>query len=70
MPSGPGALQPKALKRLFGRQLPAELPRRQVRDQSLASLTWARGARGETLVLERTCRERFGGAYALYTNPP
>lgn len=64
----PRALQPKVLKRLLGRQLPSELPRRLVRDQPLASLSWARGARGEALVLERACSERFGGANALYTN--
>ena len=64
----PKAAQPKRLKRLLGRQLPAELPRRLVRDQPLASLSWARGARGDALVLQRACRERFGGANALYTN--
>ncbi|QPN65937.1 glycosyltransferase family 4 protein [Synechococcus sp. CBW1006] len=64
----PKAVQPKSLKRLLGRQLPAELPRRLVRDQPLASLSWARGARGDALVLQRACRERFGGANALYTN--
>ncbi|MEA5474686.1 glycosyltransferase family 4 protein [Synechococcus sp. CCY9201] len=64
----PKAAQPKSLKRLLGRQLPAELPRRLVRDQPLASLSWARGARGDALVLQRACRERFGGANALYTN--
>jgi glycosyltransferase involved in cell wall biosynthesis len=64
----PQAAQPKALKRLLGRQLPADLPRRLVRDQPLASLSWARGANSDALVLERACRERFGGANALYTN--
>jgi glycosyltransferase involved in cell wall biosynthesis len=63
------ALQPKALKRLLGRQLPPDLPRRLVRDQPLASLSWARqGSRSDALVLERACRERFAGANALYTN--
>ena len=65
----PAAWQPKPLKRLLGRQLPADLPRPLVRDQPLASLSWARqGARSDALVLERACRERFGGANALYTN--
>ena len=64
----PEVAQPKALKRLLGRQLPVDLPRRLVRDQPLASLSWARGARSDALVLERACRERFGGANALYTN--
>lgn len=61
--------QPKALKRLLGRALPPELPRQLVRDQPLASLTWARrGSRSDALVLQRACHERFGGAKALYTN--
>jgi glycosyltransferase involved in cell wall biosynthesis len=64
----PEASQPKSLKRLLGRQLPEDLPRKLVRDQPLASLSWARGSRGDGLVLERACRERFGGATALYTN--
>jgi glycosyltransferase involved in cell wall biosynthesis len=65
----PPALQPKALKRLLGRQLPADLPRRLVHDHPLASLSWARrGSRSDGLVLERACRERFGGATAFYTN--
>ncbi|WP_411875729.1 glycosyltransferase family 4 protein [Vulcanococcus limneticus] len=65
----PAAWQPKPLKRLLGRQLPADLPRVLVRDQPLASLTWARqGASSDAAVLERACRERFGGANALYTN--
>jgi glycosyltransferase involved in cell wall biosynthesis len=65
----PKAARPKPLKRLLGRQLPEELPRELVRDQPLASLTWARrGYRSDALVLERACRERFAGANALYTN--
>lgn len=64
----PEASQPKPIKRLLGRQLPPDLPRALVRDQPLASLSWARGGRGDALVLERACRERFGGANALYTN--
>ena len=62
-------LQPKALRRLFGRRLPADLPRNLVRDQPLASLSWARRShRSDALVLRRACSERFGGADALYTN--
>jgi glycosyltransferase involved in cell wall biosynthesis len=65
----PANQQPKALKRLLGRTLPPDLPRQLVRDQPLASLTWARrGSRSDALVLERACRKRFGGANALYTN--
>lgn len=65
----PANKQPKPLKRLFGRSLPPDLPRPLVRDQPLASLTWARrGARSDALVLERASRERFGGANAVYTN--
>lgn len=60
---------PKPLKRLYGRSLPPDLPRELVRDQPFASLTWARrGAQSDALVLERACRERFGGASAVYTN--
>lgn len=64
----PKSAQPKNLKRLLGRQLPADLQRRLVRDQPLASLSWARGPRREALVLARACSEGFGGANALYTN--
>lgn len=65
----PRALQPSALRRLLGRRLPVDLPRRLVRDQPLASLSWARQVpRREALLLRRACRERFGGATALYTN--
>lgn len=64
----PERQQPKALKRLLGRTLPADLPRHLVRDQPLASVSWARGPRSEHLVLERACREHFAGADALYTN--
>ncbi|WP_338441293.1 glycosyltransferase family 4 protein [Synechococcus elongatus IITB4] len=65
----PTTYQPKPLKRLLGRQLPPELPRQLVRDQPLASLTWARrGDRSDALVLQRACQEQFGGANALYTN--
>ena len=40
-----------------------------MRDQPLASLTWARrGSRSDALLLKRACRELFGGASALYTN--
>jgi glycosyltransferase involved in cell wall biosynthesis len=61
--------QPKPLKRLLGRTLPPDLPRRLVRDQPLASLTWARRSnRSDALVLQRACREQFGRANALYTN--
>jgi len=60
--------QAKSLRRLLGRRLPPELPRQLVRDQPLASLTWARGRHRENLVLQRACRECFGGANALYTN--
>ena len=38
----PRGLQPSALQRLLARQLPADLPRRLVRDQPLATLSWAR----------------------------
>jgi glycosyltransferase involved in cell wall biosynthesis len=64
----PERQKPKALKRLLGRTLPADLPRHLVHDQPLASLGWARGQRSELLVLERACREHFAGANALYTN--
>jgi glycosyltransferase involved in cell wall biosynthesis len=64
----PERQKPKALKRLLGRTLPADLPRHLVHDQPLASLSWARGPRSEALVLERACREGFAGANALYTN--
>ena len=64
----PERQKPKALKRLLGRNLPADLPRHLVHDQPLASLSWARGARSEAVVLERACREGFAGANALYTN--
>lgn len=61
--------QPNRLKRLLGRTLPPGLPWHLVRDQPLASLTWARrGSRSDILVLARACRERFGGANAVYTN--
>jgi len=65
----PRAAQPKPIRRLLGRRLPADLPRALVRDQPLASLTWARrGNNADALVVERACQERFGGANALYTN--
>ncbi|MCP9884173.1 glycosyltransferase family 4 protein [Synechococcus sp. ATX 2A4] len=65
----PPSLQPKPLRRLLGRRLPQALPRRLVRDQPLASTTWARQSeRSDALVFERACRERFGGADAVYTN--
>ncbi|CAK6696885.1 glycosyltransferase family 4 protein [Synechococcus sp. CBW1107] len=65
----PRSLRPRPLQRLLGRRLPADLPRRLVRDQPLASLIWARrGDRSDALVLQRACRERFAGADALYTN--
>jgi glycosyltransferase involved in cell wall biosynthesis len=65
----PASLQPKPLRRLLGRRLPADLPRPLVRDQPLASLTWARrGERSDALVIERACKEGFGGATAVYTN--
>lgn len=65
----PESQKPKALKRLLGRRLPADLPKNLVRDQPLASMVWARhGSHSDALVLERACRERFGGANALYTN--
>lgn len=65
----PPSMQPKAIKRLLGRRLPDDLPKALVRDQPLASLTWARGgSRSDSLVLDRASREQFGGANALYTN--
>jgi glycosyltransferase involved in cell wall biosynthesis len=65
----PRAVQPKRIRRLLGRRLPADLPRALVRDQPLASLTWALcSGQTESLVLQRACRERFGKANALYTN--
>ena len=64
----PDRQQSKALKRLLGRSLPADLPRNLVHDQPLACLSWACGPRSEQLVLERACREHFAGANALYTN--
>ncbi|MCP9773922.1 glycosyltransferase family 4 protein [Synechococcus sp. Tobar12-5m-g] len=65
----PLRLQPKPLRRLLGRQLPADLPRQLVRDQPFASLTGAhRGGSSDSQVLKRACRERFAGANALYTN--
>lgn len=64
----PTVLRPIPLRRLLGRKLPPELSRRLVRDQPLASLSWARGGRSDALVLERACRERFAGASAVYTN--
>ena len=65
----PANQQPKPLKRLLGRMLPPVLPRQLVRDQPVATLTWARrGERSDALVLERARRERFGGANAVYTN--
>lgn len=39
----PDRQQSKALKRLLGRSLPADLPRNLVHDQPLASLSWACG---------------------------
>ena len=65
----PRRWQPRALSRLLGRTLPADLPRALVRDQPLASLFRARGGdAASALLLDRACRERFGGADALYTN--
>ncbi len=64
----PNGLRPMPLRRLLGRKLPPGLPRRLVRDQPLASLTWASGGSSDALVLERACRERFAGASAVYTN--
>lgn len=65
----PDPLRPRPLRRLLGRRLPAELPRALVRDQPLASLTWARRSpRSDALVLHRALAERFAGADALYTN--
>jgi len=65
----PNKYQPKPLKRLLGRTLPSELPRQLVRDQPIASLTWARrGFVSDALVLNRASREDFGGANAIYTN--
>lgn len=67
----PQASQPRPLKRLLGRRLPPELPRRLVRDQPLATLRASRGGSGEAadaLVLHRAEAEGFAGADALYTN--
>lgn len=65
----PASQQPKALKRLLGRTLPPDLPRRLVRDQPLAALSRARqGCRSDELVLQRASHEHFAGANALYTN--
>ncbi len=65
----PRSLQPKFIKRLFGRQLPAELPLKLVRDQPLATLLFARnGPLTDGLILKRSCQEGFGGANAIYTN--
>ena len=38
----PPSIRPKPLKRLLGRRLPIDMPRHLVRDQPLATLTWAR----------------------------
>ncbi len=65
----PRSLQPGSLRRLLGRRLPPDLPRRLVRDQPLASLTWAHHSeRSDALVQQRACHDNFGGAEALYTN--
>lgn len=67
----PQASQPRPLKRLLGRRLPPELPRRLVRDQPLATLLASRSGSGEAadaLVLQRAEAEAFAGADALYTN--
>lgn len=63
----PQIAQPKSVRRLLGRQLPVDLPHSLVRDQPLASLTWARH-RSEALLLQRAAEEGFAGANALYTN--
>ncbi|MCP9820643.1 glycosyltransferase family 4 protein [Synechococcus sp. Cruz-9H2] len=65
----PSGRQPPALRRLLGRRLPPDLPRELVRDQPVASLTWARSSQhSDALLVQRACRNRFGGANALYTN--
>lgn len=64
----PAAWQPKPLKRLLGRRLPPELPRRLVRDHPLAALACLRApARSEALLMQRAEQEGFAGANALYT---
>lgn len=65
----PSGRQPPALRRLLGRRLPPDLPRELVRDQPVASLTWARSSQhSDALLVQRACRDSFGGANALYTN--
>lgn len=61
----PPRLQPKRLRRLLGRRLPAELPRERVHDRLLASLI---GRNSDEAVLAMARRKRFGGATAIYTN--
>lgn len=61
----PQRLQPKKLKRLLGRRLPAELPREQVHDLPPWSFIQRDSDRA---VLAMALRDRFGGASAIYTN--
>jgi len=60
----PADQQPPALQRLLARRLPADLPRRLVREQILATLA----GRGPRALLRRAAREGFAGAEAVYTS--
>jgi glycosyltransferase involved in cell wall biosynthesis len=60
----PPGRQPPALQRLLARQLPADLPRRLVREQVVATLA----GRGAQALLQRAAREGFAGAGAVYTS--
>ncbi len=59
----------KKLKRLLGRNLPKEIKKRLVKDQSFLSLIWANNEEKKSeIVLKRVLKDDFIGAYALYTN--
>ena len=60
----PPGRQPPALQRLLARRLPADLPRRLVREQVVATLA----GRGAKALLQRAAREGFAGAGAVYTS--
>lgn len=60
----PPGRQPPALQRLLARRLPADLPRRLVREQVVATLA----GRGAQALLQRAAREGFAGAGAVYTS--
>jgi hypothetical protein len=60
----PTGRQPAALQRLLARRLPADLPRRLVREQVVATLA----GRGAPALLQRAAREGFSGAEAVYTS--